>query len=279
MAVSLRHPAFVLVECDIASPAVRGLVAQADVVIHLAAQPGVRGGWGDSFDTYLQENLVATQRLLEHMAAPGAAGRAKLVYASTSSVYGETMADTVTEAHPTHPTSPYGATKLAAEHLIRVYARNHEFPCVILRYFTVYGPRQRPDMAFQRFITAAFTGTPVPFYGDGSQERDFTYVEDIVAATCAAATGPVTGVTLNIAGGRPQRLDRVVELIREYTGHSLQMEQKPFPRYEMSRTAADISLARSLLGYQPRVALEEGLKRQIEYVAANLDANKAGMRS
>jgi UDP-glucuronate 4-epimerase len=186
-------------------------------VLHQAAQPGVRTSFGQGFASYLHNNVLATQRLLE---ACVRAEVPRLVFASSSSVYGDAPSYPTTEESRTRPLSPYGVTKLAAEQLCQAYARPglSEMTVAILRYFTVYGPRQRPDMAFRRFIEAALAGRPIVVYGDGGQTRDFTYVDDVVRANLLAMTAPVEGEAVNIGGGRRVSLREALELIGEATG-------------------------------------------------------------
>src|SRR3954453_19640896 len=193
-----EQPAFSFVEADLAQVATPALLDGVSVVYHLAGQPGVRPSWGRSFEIYANDNVMATQALLE---AAKEVSLERFVYASSSSVYGNAERFPTSEVDRPQPLSPYGVTKLAAEHLCNLYANSYGVPTVSLRYFSVYGPRQRPDMAFHRFIRAAATGEPLRIFGDGRQTRDFTYVGDIVAATLAAADRGVPGEVYNVAGG------------------------------------------------------------------------------
>ena len=259
LARACRQPAFRLVEGALEDLELAPILAGADVVFHLAAQAGVRASWGADFARYTSHNVLATQRLLESALA---SGRQRVVYASSSSVYGDSQALPLREDSPCHPISPYGVTKLAAEHLCRLYHRTHALPVVSLRYFTAYGPRQRPDMAFHRFLSAARDGQPLRLFGDGEQTRDFTYVDDVIAATRAAAAGGQPGAVYNVGGGERVRLNAVVELIQEVTGRTLAVERGPAQAGDMRDTFADTTAAARDLGFKSRVPLGEGLARE-----------------
>lgn len=235
----------------------------ADLVFHLAAQPGVRGSWGAGFDEYLRCNLLATHRLLGLCAS--ASPRPRVVFASSSSVYGDAEKLPVGEGDPKMPASPYGVTKLTGELLCEAYLRQHDLDVRILRLFTVYGPRQRPDMAFSRFISALRSGQRAEVFGDGSQTRDFTFVSDAVEAFhLAAERGPKGGV-YNIGGGTRAPLTRCLSLIAEALGVNAEVVEKPRARGDVADTHADIALARKELGYSPRVPLEDGIKLQVQW--------------
>lgn len=233
-------------------------------VFHLAAQAGVRKSWGDDFRTYTSHNVDATQRLLE--AAKGLPLH-RFVYASSSSVYGDVAQIPMREDAYLQPLSPYGVTKLAAEHLCHLYFANHGVPTVSLRFFTVYGPRQRPDMAFHRFIRAAFAGTPITLYGDGGQTRDFTYVADIVAANLAAGDRGKPGAVYNIGGGSRVSVLEVLELVGRLTGRPLQVRREETQKGDMRDTFADTTRARADLGFSPRYTLERGLADECAWLA------------
>jgi nucleoside-diphosphate-sugar epimerase len=233
-------------------------------VFHLAAQAGVRASWGEEFLTYTSHNVDATQRLLE---AVKDRPLSRLVYASSSSVYGDTAAIPMREDARVQPISPYGVTKLAAEHLCHLYQVTYGVPAVALRYFTVYGPRQRPDMGFHRFIRAALVGTPVSLFGDGEQTRDFTYVEDAVAATIAAGNRGRPGGVYNIGGGSRVSINQVLHLIATITGRPVPITRKPAEKGDMRDTFADTSLAERELGFRPAWKLDDGLARQCEWLA------------
>jgi UDP-glucose 4-epimerase len=233
-------------------------------VFHLAAQAGVRKSWGNDFLTYTTHNVDATQRLLEALK-----GRPieRLVYASSSSVYGDVAAIPFRETAYLQPLSPYGVTKLAAEHLCHLYFVNHGVPTVSLRYFTVYGPRQRPDMGFHRFIRAALLGEPITLYGDGEQTRDFTFVGDIVRATIAAAERGVPGGIYNIGGGSRVSINEVLAMIGEITGRPLDIRRLPAEKGDMRDTFADSSRAKAELGFSPSHSLREGLAAECAWLA------------
>jgi UDP-glucose 4-epimerase len=236
-------------------------------VFHLAAQPGVRKSWGQDFSVYTLNNIEATQVLLE-----ACAGRPieRFVYASSSSVYGNAVAMPMREDALPQPVSPYGVTKLAAEQLCYLYHVNHGIPTVALRYFTVYGPRQRPDMGFHKFLKATLLGQPVTVYGDGEQTRDFTFVDDAVSATIAAATRGVAGRVYNIGGGSRVSINQVLDMIGCISGQrpavSLDREQEG----DMRHTLADTTRARADLAFAPLVDLEEGLAAEYTWLAEQL---------
>ena len=256
----------------------RAALDDANVVFHLAAQPGVRGSWGDSFDVYARNNILATQKLLE--AARSARKLTKFVYASSSSVYGQIQAETVSEDYRTQPHSPYGVTKLAAEHLCSLYHANYGLPTISLRYFTVYGPRQRPDMAFHRLVRAALSGQPFSLYGDGTQERDFTYVQDIVDGLMLAAEHPTATGAYNIGGGHVVSLNEVIDLVQELTGKRVKLNRMEAQMGDVRRTSADTAKIRSVLGYRPNTSIRDGLSAEVEYFAAlepTLIANPTGV--
>jgi UDP-glucose 4-epimerase len=238
-------------------------LAGASHVYHLAAQAGVRASWGREFAQYTEHNVLATQRLLE---AALEAGRPRVVYASSSSVYGDSSVLPLREDGPCRPVSPYGVTKLAAEHLALLYQRNHGLETVSLRFFTVYGPRQRPDMAFHRFLKAARDGQPVTVYGDGSQTRDFTYVDDIVSAVCAAALSGRPGCVYNVGGGERVALTEVLRLVEDVTGRHLQVQRQQTQMGDMKDTFADTQAASRDLGFRSTVALAEGLAREWRWI-------------
>jgi UDP-glucuronate 4-epimerase len=252
---------FGFTEGDLSRLELGSLLDGVDVIFHLAAQPGVRSSWGREFEIYLRDNLLATQRLLE---AAHEVELRRFVFASSSSIYGDAQRFPTQESDPPAPVSPYGVTKLAGEQLCRLYLKSFGVPTVALRYFTIFGPRQRPDMAFNRFIRAGLDGEAIQIYGDGLQERDFTYVADAVAATVAAADGGVPGETYNIAGGNSATVADVVEMLGRLIGGELATEHLPAVAGDARKTGADTAAAREDLGYSPAVQLEEGLRRQLE---------------
>jgi UDP-glucuronate 4-epimerase len=244
------------------------IVSRADVVFHLAAQPGVRGSWADGFALYDDQNVRVTQRILESVRTHPSV---RLVFASSSSVYGNPERVPTDESDRTRPFSPYGVTKLAGEHLCQAYADNYGVALTILRYFTVYGPRQRPDMAIHRLIEAARRQTPFPLFGDGSQVRDFTYVGDVVAANIAAATAPeLPDSPLNIAGGSSTTLLELVSLVGEAVGSEVPVDWQEAKPGDVDRTGGAVERARALIGWQPMVALQEGIRRQVDWHVSHL---------
>jgi UDP-glucose 4-epimerase len=257
------HPAFTLVETSIQQADLPRLLAGVTHVFHLAAQAGVRRSWGREFRVYTEHNVDATQQLLEALAGHPVQ---RVVYASSSSVYGDEVPLPMREDALPKPVSPYGVTKLAAEQLCYLYWVNHRVPTVSLRYFTVYGPRQRPDMGFHRFLSAVRDGRPVVVYGDGEQTRDFTFVADAVEATVAAAFRGVPGRAYNIGGGSRVSINHVLDVIARVTGRRPDVRREPAQTGDMRDTYADTTLARSDLGFVPAVGLEEGLALQFAWL-------------
>lgn len=252
--------AFHLTEGDLVKMPLRGLLDGVDFVYHLAAQPGVRPSWGREFGTYVHNNVLATQRLLEMLKDRPPS---KLIYASSSSVYGNAETFPTSESVRPQPHSPYGVTKLAAEHLCELYRENFGVPSISLRLFTAYGPRQRPDMAFSRLIRAAGQGEQFELYGDGEQTRDVTFVGDVVRAMHDAATSDWEGVA-NVGGGHQTSLNHVISLVEELYG-PIRIIRGPKATGDVRHTAADISVARAAFGYEPRTALQEGLESMVEW--------------
>jgi nucleoside-diphosphate-sugar epimerase len=251
---------FSLHRVDLLDAPLRPLLDGAEVVFHLAGQPGVRPSWGSDFAVYAQRNIMATQRLLEALRD---ASVRKIVFASSSSVYGDAESYPTVETMRPRPVSPYGVTKLAAEHLCELYRANFGTPTASLRLFTVYGPGQRPDMAFARLIGAALRGDSFPLFGDGRQTRDFTYVGDVVAAMRAAALSGWTGVA-NIGGGSRTSLADVIQMVESLADRAVDVEQRPAQPGDVRDTAADTAVARQAFGYAPVVSLAEGLARMVE---------------
>jgi UDP-glucose 4-epimerase len=263
---ALSHaPAFDLLERDLLDDGWQAALSGADVVFHLAAQAGVRDSFGRSFQHYADNNLVATQRVFE---AAGAAGTARVVWASSSSVYGDAETHPCREASTaTLPRSPYGVTKRACEDLARVY-RSPDLAITGLRYFTVYGPRQRPDMAMRRICDALASGGTFQLYGDGSQSRDFTYVADAVDATVRCADADATAPVYNIGGGEEATMTQVIATLESLAHARLRLDRRPSQRGDVRRTSADVALARSDLGWSPTASLSEGLAAQLAWVRA-----------
>jgi nucleoside-diphosphate-sugar epimerase len=259
LAPILPRPSFSFHECDLRNAALAELVAGTEVIFHVAAMAGLTKSWTD-FELYETCNLLATQRLVE--AARRSAGLRRFIYASTSSVYGRMSSGD--ETIPTRPISPYGVTKLAAENLCRAYAEEHGLPVVVLRYFSVYGPRQRPDMGYYRFIQALLNDEPVTVYGDGMQIRGNTYVDDCVAATLAAVEAP-TGETYNVGGGETATVWQILEKLEALIGRRANVRQEPARPGDQRSTSADTSKLRRHLGWHPRATLDAGLARQVEW--------------
>ena len=256
-------PRFRLVEGRLQDLDLAPLLEGAEHVYHLAAQAGVRASWGREFCHYTEHNVLATQRLLE---AAVDAGRPTVVYASSSSVYGDAGDLPLREDGPCRPISPYGVTKLAAEHLALLYHRNHGLPTVCLRFFTVYGPRQRPDMAFHRFLRSALEGQEVTLYGDGLQTREFTYVADVVAAARTAPLSGRHGCVYNVGGGERVALNDVLRAVERITARTLRIQRREAQKGDMRDTFADTTAARRDLGFRSTVSLADGLVREWEWI-------------
>lgn len=251
---------FSLVEGDLLALDLEDLLRDVEAVVHLAGEPGVRRSWGVHFRKYVERNVMTTQRLLEAVCR---AGDVRFVYASSSSVYGGDGGGPVDEDHSRRPASPYAASKLAAEELVGLYRRERSVPTTALRYFTVYGPRQRPEMALSRFISAVNRGRPVEVYGDGRQIRDMTYVADAVDAT-AAALEAAPGV-YNVGGGVRSTVNEMLAAVRRVTGVELDVRYGPAAPGDVRSTWADSRRAARELGYSPKTGLEEGIAAQAEW--------------
>ena len=265
------HAAFELIAGEIQTLDWPALLAQSSTVFHQAAQAGVRASWGQGFGDYTERNINATQCMLE--AAKHASGLQRFVFASTSSVYGNAETLPTPESVCPQPISPYGITKLAAEQLCWLYWQNFGVPATALRYFTVYGPRQRPDMAFHKFFRAALAGEPIAVYGDGRQTRDFTFISDAVAANLAAAQAPeAVGQAINVGGGSRVALTEVLDAIERTVGRSLQRRYAERAMGDARHTGADVSRAHQVLDYRPQVPLESGLQQQWAWMQATYEA-------
>jgi UDP-glucose 4-epimerase len=259
-----RHPQFEFVEGDLVDADLGALLRDVSCCFHLAAQAGVRASWGRDFLIYIRSNIEATQRLLE---AARAVQLSKLVYSSSSSVYGNAKQMPMSEEALPSPVSPYGVTKLSGEQLCSLYHFNYGLPVVSLRYFTVYGPRQRPDMAFHKFIRAGLRDEPIDVYGDGTQTRDFTFVDDAVEANVAAMRyGRPHGI-FNVGGGATVTLQYVVALIEQSLGKKLQARFQPPVHGDVSHTHADTRRAAAELQYQSRVRVEAGIPAEVAWLA------------
>jgi UDP-glucose 4-epimerase len=263
LAPLIAHDRFEFIEDSITRIDLGALLEGATCVFHQAAQAGVRSSWGERFEEYIDSNVRATQALCEALKNHPVQ---RLVYASSSSVYGETTRLPMAEDHPTRPASPYGVTKLDGENMCLLYERNYGVPVVCLRYFTVYGPRQRPDMAFHRFIRAGLAQGPIDVYGNGAQTRDFTFVGDIVDANIAAMGYGGGERVFNIGGGSRVSINHVLDIMGRLIGRGLDVRYRDRQYGDVTHTFADIALAAGELGYAPTVGLEEGIEREIEWV-------------
>lgn len=263
------HPAFHFHPLDLRGDPLDAALEGVEAVFHLAAMPGLTRSWTD-FDLYQSCNLAGTQRLLE--AVRHLSSLRRFIYASTSSIYGRYASGD--ETLPTRPISPYGVTKLAAENLCRAYADECGLPLVVLRYFSVYGPGQRPDMGYHRFIAALLTGEPVVVHGDGLQSRGNTYVGDCVAATIAALQAPV-GEIYNVGGGETANVWEVLGKLEHILGRRAVVRRQPARRGDQRVTAADTTKLFRHLGWQPCVGLDEGLARQVEWQRGQLQRQAA----
>lgn len=259
--------AFQLIEADLRTTDVTSLLDGVDYVFHQAAQAGVRSSWGWEFTSYVEHNVLATQRLLE--AALHSSVR-RIIYASSSSVYGNVITQPAHEDSRLLPLSPYGVTKLAAEYLCRLYTVEYGLPTISLRYFTVYGPRQRPDMAFHKFIRAILRHEPIVVYGDGEQSRDFTYVADIVAANIAAIDHGQPGACYNLGGGVHATVNEVLHLLEAITGEQTRISYVSRQPGDAAHTSADTTAAREQLRFTPSVTLTEGLQQEVNWLATQL---------
>jgi len=261
----VNHPSFKFINDDLVNIDLRQLLIQTDYIFHLAAQPGVRSSWGAEFSHYSHNNILATQILLE---ACKQVKVRKFVYASSSSVYGDTDDLPMRESGGTRPVSPYGVSKLAAEHLCYLYWKAFGIPTVSLRFFTVYGPRQRPDMFFHILMHHLLLDEEIPLYDDGEQSRDFTYCSDIVDGLTAAAFYSGSGDVFNLGGGGEIRLLKAIEMVEKISGRKVKLKRFDRQSGDVRRTRASLDLARKKLGYKPSVSLAAGLTRQWEWISA-----------
>lgn len=260
------NESFRLIEDDLCAIDLVRLLDGVDFVFHLAGQAGVRPSWGASFGQYVQHNISATQQLLE---AAKDARLQKFVFASSSSVYGNAKELPVNEQTLPQPVSPYGVTKLAAEHLSSLYGQLFDLPAVSLRLFTVYGPRQRPDMAIRRFLGAALHDEPIRVYGDGEQTRDFTFVSDVVDAFVLATSAPPGDCVYNVCGGSRISISGLLELIEKSTERDLRIEQVEAARGDARHTLGDNSRAKDALGFVPKVSLASGVAAEWAWLQEN----------
>lgn len=258
-----QRPNFSFVNEDVARLGLKDLLRDVSYVFHLAAQPGVRSSWGEEFAQYSHNNILATQMLLE--ASKGSVIK-KFVCASSSSVYGDTDDLPMREEGMTRPVSPYGVSKLAAEHLCHLYWKAYAVPTVSLRFFTVYGPRQRPDMFFHIFMRALLHGEEIPLYDHGEQTRDFTFCSDIIDGILGAAFYPGAGEVFNLGGGTAASLLKVIEIGELISGEKAKIKRLDRQKGDVRHTKARLDLAKGKLGYLLRVGLEEGLAREWDWI-------------
>jgi UDP-glucose 4-epimerase len=261
----INHPRFKLIEKNITDPDLNlyKLLLEIDVIFHLAGQGGVRASWGKEFEVYLRNNIHATQILLE---LSKTVNIKKFIYASSSSVYGDTKDFPLNELKSfTRPVSPYGVSKLAAENLCYLYYKNFNLPTISMRYFTVYGEGQRPDMAFHKFIKNTLEDLPIEIYGNGTQVRDFTYIKDIVEASILMINAP-SGKIYNIGGGNKCTLEHAIDIIEQLINKKIIRNYSNFEKGDVFETQADLTLIKSELGFNPKYTIEEGLNNEIKYI-------------
>ena len=263
----LKNKNFSLIIKDLIEIDLLPIFRKSQHLFHLAAQPGVRSSWGPQFENYVKENILVTQRILEY--AKAANSFKKIIMASSSSVYGEQEGKMNEENTITKPVSPYGVTKLAAENLCRIYAENFNLPITMLRYFTVYGPRQRPDMAFMRFIIKSILKQPITIYGNGNQKRNFTYIDDVIDATISSmdVVNPVE--IINIGGEVVISINKIISVLKKISDFEPIILYKPFPKGDVLRTEADIGKAKRLIKFKPKTSLYDGLFFQYTYAKKN----------
>jgi len=260
----LNNPNYTFLEKDLLKTDLKELIKDVDYIYHQAAQAGVRSSWGEDFEIYNQNNILLTQKLLE--AAKESRQLKKIVYASSSSVYGDTDQIPMTEKQRLQPVSPYGVSKLAGENLCYLYYKNFNVPTVSLRYFTVFGEGQRPDMAFHIFIKAFLQGEIINVFGDGEQSRNFTYVGDIARANILAAQNSPAGEIINVGGTNTVKLNQSLELMKQIIGSDTKIIYSKKVKGDVKHTAADISKADQLLGYSPEVTFKEALEREVNWL-------------
>lgn len=260
---ALNNENFAFIEKDIVQ---MNKFPEVDYVFHQAAQAGVRASWGRSFEIYTRNNILATQKMLEYYKDIDIK---KFVFASSSSVYGDADELPIREETPKKPISPYGVTKLAAENLCNLYYINYGVPTVSLRYFTVYGPRQRPDMAINKFVHAVLNDKKIEIYGDGTQTRDFTYISDIIHANLLVAESKVKGEVFNIGGDNRISVNNLIEVIESIVGKKTEIKYSRRQKGDAQRIYADISKAKKMLGYKPEVYIDMGIRKYVNYLCSN----------
>jgi UDP-glucose 4-epimerase len=266
----VENPHFELISQDLLDLDLRKIMDKTDVVFHFAAQAGVRSSWGSDFSIYTKNNIEATQKLLE---AAKTSSIKKFIYASSSSVYGLSPLLPMTETSPLHPFSPYGVTKLAAENLCFLYHKNYGIPCVSLRFFTVYGPGQRPDMAFHKFFRAIAENNEISVFGDGQQTRDFTFIDDIIQANLSSIECGKPGETYNLGGGTQRKLADIFPVLEEICQTKLKIRYVEKEKGDVQHTFADIQKAKKDLNYSPEVSLEDGLKLEWDWIKTIINSD------
>lgn len=259
----IKKDNFKLIKSNILDIDLNKIIEHTDFIFHLAAQAGVRASWENNFEIYTKNNILATQRLLESCKNKKIK---KFVCASSSSIYGDVDTFPISESIKPNPISPYGVSKLAGEHLCHLYYKNFNIPTISLRYFTVYGERQRPDMAFHKFIKNIFENKEIIIFGDGRQTRDFTYVGDIIDGTISAAESKIYDEIFNLGGGSRILLKDAINILESAIGMEINIVYKDREKGDVEHTYADITKAKKLLGYNPKVKLKEGLEKEIEWI-------------
>lgn len=254
---------FKLIKSNILDIDLNKIIEHNDFIFHLAAQAGVRASWENNFEIYTKNNILATQRLLESCKSKKIK---KLVYASSSSIYGDVDTFPISENIKPNPISPYGVSKLAGEYLCHLYYKNFNVPTISLRYFTVYGERQRPDMAFHKFIKNILENKEIVIFGDGRQTRDFTYVGDIISGTISSAESDVCDEIFNLGGGSRILLKDAINILKNVVDTDINIVYKDNEKGDVGHTYADITKSKKLLGYDPKTKLEEGLEREVEWI-------------
>ena len=265
----LKYENFSLIREDLDTLDLSTYVEEAEYFFHLSAQPGVRASWGSEFMTYVKNNIIVTQKILESL--KNNTTLKKFIFASSSSVYGNQSGIMNEDTSSTRPISPYGVTKLAGENLVNLYFKNYGIPTISLRYFTAYGPKQRPDMAFTRFFYSIIKEQKFTIFGNGEQTRDFTYVDDVIKATTNAAKSDHVGEILNIGGGSIFSLLQITEFMKEITKKELQIDFKKEQKGDVKHTNADISKSERLIKYKSNTDIKLGLTKQYEYIKNNLN--------
>jgi len=263
----LKNEHFTFIQKNILELDLEPIIKNSQCLFHQAAQPGVRASWGSQFDTYVKDNILVTQKNLE--SAKEVKTFEKIVMASSSSVYGNQEGKMIEESTLTKPISPYGATKLVAENLGNLYAENFDLPVISLRYFTVYGPRQRPDMAFSKFIRSNISNKEIEVFGDGNQIRDFTYISDIVEANILSMNSSSKSGIFNIGGGSTHSVNQILEMIKNITGNENIIKFKPKQNGDVFKTESDIEKARKNLNYSPKIDIKKGLENQFQWILNN----------